>query len=202
MAMKPGLTRRTFLPRGRGPGGREPAQRLRARCARRPSPAEPGQASRAAKPAAPAPTRAPASRRRKPPACRGGQARRGRQAGGRPPCGCQAGRQKASSSASSKGRPSRPRHHRCGPVPQGVQGGGRSSPRWSGRASCRPVGQRIGQDPLVIKPVHEIGKYGGTWRPASAARRRWNGFRIASGPDHLLFWDYTGDKIVPNIARG
>ena len=27
-----------------------------------------------------------------------------------------------------------------------------------------PVEERIGQDPLVIKPVHEIGKYGGTWR--------------------------------------
>jgi peptide/nickel transport system substrate-binding protein len=23
-----------------------------------------------------------------------------------------------------------------------------------------------------------------------------------TGPDHLLFWDYTGDKVVPNIARG
>src|SRR5437763_16573537 len=27
-----------------------------------------------------------------------------------------------------------------------------------------PVAERIGQDPLVIKPLHEIGKYGGTWR--------------------------------------
>src|SRR5262245_55693932 len=27
-----------------------------------------------------------------------------------------------------------------------------------------PVQERVSQDPLVIKPVHEIGKYGGTWR--------------------------------------
>jgi peptide/nickel transport system substrate-binding protein len=27
-----------------------------------------------------------------------------------------------------------------------------------------PVAERIGQDPLVIKPLKEIGKYGGTWR--------------------------------------
>src|SRR5205823_103250 len=27
-----------------------------------------------------------------------------------------------------------------------------------------PVDQRVSQDPLVVKPVHEIGKYGGTWR--------------------------------------
>src|SRR5262245_6552164 len=27
-----------------------------------------------------------------------------------------------------------------------------------------PVEERIGQDPLVIKPLREVGKYGGTWR--------------------------------------
>ena len=27
-----------------------------------------------------------------------------------------------------------------------------------------PVEQRIPDEPLVLKPVHEIGKYGGTWR--------------------------------------
>ena len=27
-----------------------------------------------------------------------------------------------------------------------------------------PVEQRLPEEPLVIKPVHEIGKYGGTWR--------------------------------------
>ena len=33
-----------------------------------------------------------------------------------------------------------------------------------------PVEQRVAQEPLVIKPLHEIGKYGGTWRRASPAR--------------------------------
>src|SRR6266700_4118237 len=66
-----------------------------------------------------------------------------------------------------------------------------------------PVAERIGQDPLVIKPVHEIGKYGGIWRrgftgPADFA----NGYRCCSGTDHILFWDYTGDTVVPNIAKG
>jgi peptide/nickel transport system substrate-binding protein len=27
-----------------------------------------------------------------------------------------------------------------------------------------PVQERVSQEPLVIKPGHEIGKYGGTWR--------------------------------------
>ena len=70
-------------------------------------------------------------------------------------------------------------------------------------ASCRPVEQRVSAEPLVIKPVHEIGKYGGTWRRGfSGPGDYWNGFRSASGPDHMLFWDYTGEKIVPNIAKG
>ena len=34
-----------------------------------------------------------------------------------------------------------------------------------------PVAERIGQDPLVIKPLKEIGKYGGAWRRASPAPR-------------------------------
>jgi peptide/nickel transport system substrate-binding protein len=66
-----------------------------------------------------------------------------------------------------------------------------------------PVQERIGQDPLVIKPVHEIGKYGGTWRRAfTGPADFWNGYRCCAGPDHVLFWDYTGDKILPNIAKG
>ena len=65
-----------------------------------------------------------------------------------------------------------------------------------------PVADRIGQDPLVIKPLHEIGKYGGTWRGGfTGPADFWNGYRCCSGPDHLLFWDYTGDRVTPNIAK-
>ena len=66
-----------------------------------------------------------------------------------------------------------------------------------------PVAERIGQDPLVIKPLREIGKYGGTWRAGfTGPADFWNGFRCCSGPDHLMFWDYTGDKVLPNLAKG
>ena len=66
-----------------------------------------------------------------------------------------------------------------------------------------PVAERIGQDPLVIKPLHEIGKYGGTWRGGfTGPADFWNGYRCCSGPDHLLFWDYTGNTVTPNIAKG
>ncbi|MBM4419030.1 MAG: ABC transporter substrate-binding protein [Chloroflexi bacterium] len=65
-----------------------------------------------------------------------------------------------------------------------------------------PVAERVGQDPIVIKPVHGIGKYGGTWRRGfTGPGDRWNTLRAVSGPDHLLFWDYTGNSVVPNIAR-
>src|SRR5258705_11443865 len=66
-----------------------------------------------------------------------------------------------------------------------------------------PVAERIGQDPLVIKPLHEVGKYGGMWRAGfTGPADFWNGFRCCSGPDHLMFWDYTGDKVMPNLANG
>jgi peptide/nickel transport system substrate-binding protein len=63
------------------------------------------------------------------------------------------------------------------------------------------VQERIGQDPLVIKPTNEIGKYGGIWRrgftgPADGQ----NIDRIQH--NHLLFWDARVTKVVPNILKG
>jgi ABC-type transport system substrate-binding protein len=64
-----------------------------------------------------------------------------------------------------------------------------------------PVQERIGQDPLVVKPLREIGRYGGTWRRGfTGPFDTSNGHRAAQN-DKLLYWDYTGTKIVPNIAR-
>ena len=64
-----------------------------------------------------------------------------------------------------------------------------------------PVEQRVPAEPMVLQPVHEIGTYGGTWRrgfigPADVE----NGNRI-NASDKLLFWDETGTKIVPSVAR-
>lgn len=60
-----------------------------------------------------------------------------------------------------------------------------------------------GENLLVIEPVHEIGKYGGTWRrgftgPADGQ----NGHRVAAG-DRFVFWDAeTFPDVVPNLAKG
>ena len=64
-----------------------------------------------------------------------------------------------------------------------------------------PVKDRLPAEPLVVKPVHSVGKYGGTWRrgftgPGDVE----NGNRI-NASDKLLFWDHTGTKIVPSVAK-
>jgi peptide/nickel transport system substrate-binding protein len=64
-----------------------------------------------------------------------------------------------------------------------------------------PVEERIGSQPAVIRPVHEIGQYGGTWRRAfTGPGDNENGNRIMSS-DKPLFWDYTGSEIRPSLAR-
>jgi peptide/nickel transport system substrate-binding protein len=65
-----------------------------------------------------------------------------------------------------------------------------------------PVEQRIPQEPMVIKPLRSVGKYGGTWRrgflgPGDSE----NGNRVRSS-DKLLFWDVNGTSIAPNVAKG
>jgi peptide/nickel transport system substrate-binding protein len=65
-----------------------------------------------------------------------------------------------------------------------------------------PVQERIGADPLVVKPLREVGKYGGTWRRGfSGPADFWNGYRCC-GHDKILFWDYTGNVAEPNVAKG
>jgi peptide/nickel transport system substrate-binding protein len=65
-----------------------------------------------------------------------------------------------------------------------------------------PVEQRVPDEPMVIKPLESIGKYGGTWRrgftgPADGE----NGNRIVS-LDKPVFWDYQGAKQKPGYMKG
>jgi peptide/nickel transport system substrate-binding protein len=64
-----------------------------------------------------------------------------------------------------------------------------------------PVEQRVPEEPMVVKPLHSIGKYGGTWRRAfTGPGDAENGNRIVS-TDKILFWDYTGTKVMPCVAK-
>lgn len=77
------------------------------------------------------------------------------------------------------------------------------SPEFAAQVAERkldPVAQRIGQDPLVIKPVTGIGKYGGVMRLGFITDDTLPG-QFCCGPDNLLYWDYKHEKIVPNLAR-
>jgi peptide/nickel transport system substrate-binding protein len=66
-----------------------------------------------------------------------------------------------------------------------------------------PVRERIGLDPLVIEPLHKIGRYGGTLhRGFTGPGDQPVATRFASGPDSFLYWDYRWQTIVPNIAKG
>ena len=67
-----------------------------------------------------------------------------------------------------------------------------------------PVEERlpVREDLMIIKPLHEIGKYGGTWRRGFLGTAdAENGSRLNS-MDHILFWDYTGTKVMPCVAKG
>lgn len=56
-------------------------------------------------------------------------------------------------------------------------------------------------DVMVVKPLKEIGKYGGTWRRGFTGPADYeNANRIVSN-DKILFFDYTGSKIMPSLAK-
>src|SRR5438552_4189656 len=54
---------------------------------------------------------------------------------------------------------------------------------------------------FVVKPLREVGKYGGNWRRAfTGPADHENGNRINS-LDKILTFDYTGTKIIHSLAR-
>ena len=64
-----------------------------------------------------------------------------------------------------------------------------------------PVKDRVPAEPLVMKPLSEIGKYGGTWRRGFLGPGDWENGNRLNASDKLLFWDPTGTKIVPSVAK-
>ena len=66
-----------------------------------------------------------------------------------------------------------------------------------------PVEKRLPEptELMVIKPLKEIGRYGGRWRRGfTGPADNENGNRICS-TDKLLMWDYTGNKVAPCLAK-
>jgi peptide/nickel transport system substrate-binding protein len=64
-----------------------------------------------------------------------------------------------------------------------------------------PVAERIGPDPIVVKPLHAIGTYGGTWRRGFTGPADTSAGQRVNESDHLTYFDYTGTQVLPNIAK-
>ena len=65
-----------------------------------------------------------------------------------------------------------------------------------------PVEKRIPAEPMVWQPLNEIGKYGGTWRRAFTGPADGENANRINASDKPLFWNASGDKIVPCVAKG
>ena len=65
-----------------------------------------------------------------------------------------------------------------------------------------PVEERLPEDPMVIKPLNEIGKYGGTWRRGFTGPADGENMMRINNSSRLLAWDYSGSYIVPSLLAG
>jgi len=64
-----------------------------------------------------------------------------------------------------------------------------------------PVEQRVPDEPCVVKPLNEVGKYGGTWRRAFIGAADGEAANRMVSIDKWIFWDYTGAKLIPSLAK-
>ncbi len=64
-----------------------------------------------------------------------------------------------------------------------------------------PVEKRLPDEPLVIKPLRQIGKYGGTWRRGFTGPADGENMNRVVATDRLLFSDHTGTKVMPSVAK-
>ncbi|MBE1609340.1 ABC transporter substrate-binding protein [Actinopolymorpha pittospori] len=63
-----------------------------------------------------------------------------------------------------------------------------------------PVAERLPKNPLVIEPLDSTGVYGGSWRTVlESTDASWLWMTVCH--DHLISWDPTWSKIVPNVAE-
>ncbi|MGN6757481.1 MAG: ABC transporter substrate-binding protein, partial [Thermomicrobiales bacterium] len=60
---------------------------------------------------------------------------------------------------------------------------------------------RVSKNPLVVKPVEKVGKYGGTWRAAilNPADSVW--LSRTTAYTNMLRWDADWNKVIPDMAE-
>lgn len=64
-----------------------------------------------------------------------------------------------------------------------------------------PVEERLPKNPVVVRPVEEIGQYGGTWHKVYAGSAPWLGMSSRFGYEPLVRFDRDGKTVVPNIVE-
>ncbi len=63
-----------------------------------------------------------------------------------------------------------------------------------------PLAKRLPATPRVIQPLEQAGVYGGTWRTVEASTDpSWMWMTVCH--DHLISWDPTWTKLIPNVAE-
>jgi len=65
-----------------------------------------------------------------------------------------------------------------------------------------PVEERLPEEPIVVKPVEEIGQYGGEAYVCRQSRWQWNNAAHLIGYEHLLRIGTDYKTVVPNLAKG
>ncbi len=64
-----------------------------------------------------------------------------------------------------------------------------------------PVAERLPVNPVVLEPINEIGKYGGTWRSALKGAGDVGWIRRTVAYDPLVAFSIGWDAVVPNVAE-
>ncbi|MGW3294168.1 ABC transporter substrate-binding protein [Streptomyces xiamenensis] len=64
-----------------------------------------------------------------------------------------------------------------------------------------PLAERIPAEPLVVTPVDEVGRYGGTWRNALIGAGDTFRLQFTLGYENLVRWDLDWNATVPNVAE-
>jgi peptide/nickel transport system substrate-binding protein len=67
--------------------------------------------------------------------------------------------------------------------------------------SLPPINKRLPENPIVIKPIHGIGKYGGTWRTGDVSQDNSWWYETVTYGGHLVKWDRHWKQVVPHLAE-
>jgi len=71
------------------------------------------------------------------------------------------------------------------------------------RGLLPPIDERLPVNPMVIEPLVEQGEYGGTLRMGFEGQSAaWGGMLYIAGWDHLVNWEPSYNKVIPNAVAG